>query len=123
MYRKRHRKVTGKVTCKVTDKVAERRHLEMQFCNDAIDERAIRLPSNGRKRNASLTTRALDKRIRIESGVMDKRLLRLPLYPTQAGGEFCSVCFVVSYAGTTMSMTGTVFRTRAIYVIMWTGHG
>jgi len=33
-------------------KVKERRHLEMQFCNDAIDERAIRLPSNGRKRNA-----------------------------------------------------------------------
>lgn len=40
------RKVTGKVTSKVT----ERRHLEMQFCNDAIDERAIRLPYNGRKR-------------------------------------------------------------------------
>lgn len=33
----------------------------MQFCNDAIDERAIRLLSNGRKRNASLTTRAFDK--------------------------------------------------------------
>ena len=25
-------------------KVTERRHLKMQFCNDAIDERAIRLP-------------------------------------------------------------------------------
>jgi hypothetical protein len=42
-----------KITDKVTGKVTERRHLEMQFCNDAIDERAI----------------------------------RLPLYPTQAGGE------------------------------------
>ena len=41
MYRKRHRKVTDKVTDKVTEKVTERRHLEMQFCNDAIDERAI----------------------------------------------------------------------------------
>ena len=76
-HRTPYRKVTGKVTCivtskvtckvtsKVTDKVAERvterRHLEMQFCNDAIDERTIRLPSNGRKRNARLTTRALDK--------------------------------------------------------------
>ena len=57
MYRKRHRKVTDKVT----EKVTERRHLDMQFCNDAIDERAIRLPWNRRKRNASLTTRALDK--------------------------------------------------------------
>ena len=54
-------KVTDKVTGKVTGKVTERRHLEMQFCNDAIDERAIRLPWNRRKRNASLTTRALDK--------------------------------------------------------------
>ena len=47
-HRTPYRKVTGKVTCKVTgkvtEKVAERRHLEMQFCNDAIDERAIRLP-------------------------------------------------------------------------------
>ena len=58
-------KVTCKVTSKVTDKVAERvterRHLKMQFCNDAIDERAIRLPYNGRKRNARLTTHARDK--------------------------------------------------------------
>ena len=58
-------KVTCKVTSKVTDKVAERvtervterRHLEMQFCNDAIDERAIRLPRNGRKKNASRVKR------------------------------------------------------------------
>ena len=50
-----------KKTDKVTNKVTERRHMKMQFCNDAIDERAIRLPWNGRKRNASLTTRALDK--------------------------------------------------------------
>ena len=70
-------KSVRKVTDKVTGKVTERRHLEMQFCNDALDERAIRLLSNGRKRNASLTTRALDKRIRIESGVMDICYLRL----------------------------------------------
>ena len=38
-------KVTGKVTSKVTIKVTERRHLEMQFCNNAIDEQAIRLTS------------------------------------------------------------------------------
>lgn len=33
------------------------------------------------------------------------------------------MCFVVSYTLTTLSVTRTVFRTRAIYVIMWTGHG
>ena len=43
-------KIVGKVCLKiksvrkVTEKVTERRHLKMQFCNDAIDERAIRLP-------------------------------------------------------------------------------
>ena len=95
----------------------------MQFCNDAIDERAIRLPWNRRKRNASLTTRALDKRIRIEFGVRDKRLLRLPLYPTQAGGEFGSVCFVVGDTGTTETVTRTAFFCAGtIYVIICAGH-
>ena len=46
----------------------------------------------------------------------------LPIYSTQAGGEFGSVCFVVSDASTTETVTRTVFRARAIYVIMWTGH-
>ena len=32
------------------------------------------------------------------------------------------MCFVVSYTLTTLSVPRTVFRTRAIYVIMWTGH-
>ena len=115
-------KVTDKVAEKVTEKVTERRHLEMQFCNDAIDERAIRLPYNGRKRNASLTTHALDKRIRIESGVMDMRLLRLPIYSAEARREFDSMCFMMCYASTTETVTRTVFRTRTLNIIMWTGH-
>ena len=49
--------------------------------------------------------------------------LILPIYAAETGGEFGSMCFVVCYAGTTLSMTRTVFRTRAIYVIMRTGHG
>lgn len=59
----------------------------------------------------------------MKSGVMDKRLLRLPLYPTQAGGEFGSMCFVMCYAGATDTVTLTVFRTRTLNIIMWTGHG
>ena len=51
--------------------------------------------------------------------------LLLPLYPTQAGGEFGAVLFVVGNALTAMSMTGTAFfRAGTIDVIMWTmGHG
>ena len=49
--------------------------------------------------------------------------LFFPFNSPQAGGEFGSMCFVVSYAGTTETVTRAVFRTRAIYVIMWTGHG
>ena len=51
------------------------------------------------------------------------KLLFLPVYSPEAGGEFGSVCFVVCDAGTTETVTRTVFRTSAIYVIMWTGHG
>ena len=47
----------------------------------------------------------------------------LPIYSTQAGGEFGSVCFVVCYAGTTETMAGTIFCVRTIDVIIWTGHG
>ncbi len=48
----------------------------------------------------------------------------LPIYTTQAGGEFGSVCFVVSNALTALSVSGTsLFRARAIDIIMWTGHG
>lgn len=47
----------------------------------------------------------------------------LPFNPSQACGEFGSVCSMVCDALTTLSVTRTVFRTRAIYVIMWTGHG
>ena len=97
--RKFHPKTTLKVTDKVAERVTERRHLKMQFCNDAIDERAIRLPYNGRKRNARLTTRALDKEEnRMKSGVRDKRLLRLPIYSAETCGEFVPVRFVVSDA-------------------------
>ena len=46
----------------------------------------------------------------------------LPVYSPEASGEFGSGGFVVRYAGTTETVTRTVFRTRAIYVIMWTGH-
>ena len=47
----------------------------------------------------------------------------MPFNPSQAGGEFGSMCFMVGNAGTTETVTRTVFRARAIYVIMWTGHG
>ena len=51
------------------------------------------------------------------------RVSLLPIYSTQAGGEFGSVCFVVIDALTTLSVTRTsLFCTGAIYVIMWTGH-
>ena len=46
----------------------------------------------------------------------------LPIYSTQAGGEFGAVFFMMCHALAALSVTGTVFRTRAIYVIMWTGH-
>jgi hypothetical protein len=46
--------------------------------------------------------------------------LFLPLYATEAGGEFGAVLFVVSNTGTTDSVTGTVFRTGTIDIIMWT---
>ena len=48
----------------------------------------------------------------------------MPFNPSQAGREFGSMCFVVSYTLTADAVTGTAFfRVRAIYVIMWTGHG
>ena len=49
--------------------------------------------------------------------------LFLPIYTTEAGGEFGSCGFVVSYTGTTETVTRTVFGAETIYVIMWTGHG
>ena len=50
-------------------------------------------------------------------------LLFLPIYSSEAGGEFGAVCFVVSYTLTTLSVSRTsLFRARAIYVIMRTGH-
>jgi hypothetical protein len=51
--------------------------------------------------------------------------LSFPLYATEAGGEFGAVCFVVSYTGTAMSMTGTGFLcARTIDIVMRAmGHG
>ena len=49
--------------------------------------------------------------------------LFLPIYSTQAGGGFGSVCFVVCDALTTLSVPRTAFFcTGTIYVIMWTRH-
>ena len=45
-----------------------------------------------------------------------------PIYSTEAGGEFGPVFFMMRNTRTTMPVTRTVFRTRAIYVIMWTEH-
>ena len=49
-------------------------------------------------------------------------MLIFPFNPSQAGGEFGSVCFMMCYASTTETVTRTVFRARAIDMIMWTGH-
>ena len=54
---------------------------------------------------------------------MDSFFIFLPVYASQAGGEFGSCGFVMSDASTTMPVPRTVFQTRAWYVIMWTGHG
>lgn len=50
-------------------------------------------------------------------------LLIFPFNSPQAGGEFGSVCFMMCYTGTAETVTRAVFRTRAIYGIMWTRHG
>ena len=49
--------------------------------------------------------------------------LLLPVYATEADGEFMTVCSVMCDALTTTSVPRAILRTRAIYVIMWTGHG
>lgn len=50
-------------------------------------------------------------------------LLFLPIYITQAGGEFGSMCFMMRDTLAALSVSGTsLFRTRAIDIIMWTGH-
>lgn len=49
-------------------------------------------------------------------------LLFLPIYTTQAGGEFGSMCFMMRDTLAALSMSGTsLFRARAINIIMWTG--
>jgi hypothetical protein len=51
-------------------------------------------------------------------------LLFLPIYTTQAGGEFGSMCFMMRDTLAALSVSGTsLFRARAINIIMWTGHG
>ena len=50
-------------------------------------------------------------------------MLVLPVYATEASGEFCAGGFVVGDTGAAMSVTRTIFGARAIYVIMWAGHG
>ena len=51
-------------------------------------------------------------------------LLFLPFNPSQAGGEFGTVRFVMCYTLATLSVSRTSFlRARTFYVIMWTGHG
>ncbi len=43
---------------------------------------------------------------------------------SEAGGEFGSGGFMMCDAGTTETVTRTsLFRTKAIYIIIWTGHG
>lgn len=43
-------KVTEKVTSRVTSKVMERRYSDAQFCNNAIDERALDYPEMEERR-------------------------------------------------------------------------
>ena len=54
---------------------------------------------------------------------MDSFFIFLPVNASQACRQLTPCGFVVSYTLTTLSVTRTVFGTRAIYVIMWTGHG
>ena len=50
-------------------------------------------------------------------------LLFLPFYPPQASRKFGSGGFMMCHALAAMPVPRAVFRTRAIYVIMRTGHG
>jgi len=50
-------------------------------------------------------------------------LLFLPIYTTQAGGEFGSMCFMMRDTLAALSVTGTIFGTWAVNIIMWTWHG
>ena len=50
--------------------------------------------------------------------------LLLPLYLSEAGGEFLPVFFMMCYTLATLSVTGTVFLcTETIDGVMWAGHG
>ena len=50
------------------------------------------------------------------------KMLCLPLNSSEAGGQLLAGDFMMRNALTALSMTRTVFRTRAIYVVMWAGH-
>lgn len=51
-------------------------------------------------------------------------LLFHPLNPSQARREFGSVLSMMLHTLAALSVTRTAFfRARAIYVIIWTGHG
>lgn len=51
-------------------------------------------------------------------------LLFHPFNPSQARREFGAVRFMVCYTLATLSVSRASFlRARAIYMIMWTGHG
>ena len=51
-------------------------------------------------------------------------LLFLPFNPSQARREFGAVFFMMCYTLATLSVPRTSFlRARAIYMIIWTGHG
>ena len=49
--------------------------------------------------------------------------LLLPVYATEADGEFGSVCSVMRNTLTAFAVTRTVFRTRTLNIVMWTRHG
>lgn len=51
-----------------------------------------------------------------------RQVVLLPLNASQARREFGSGGFMMCDARATKSVPRTVFRTRAIYVIIWTGH-
>ena len=51
------------------------------------------------------------------------KLLFLPVYSPEAGGEFGSSGFMMCHALATLSVPRTsFFCTRTLYVIIWTGH-
>ena len=49
--------------------------------------------------------------------------LLFPVDAAEAGGKFGAVCFMMRYTLATLPVSRTIFGTRTVDVIMWTGQG